>query len=92
MLGGRGHAMSWVAGVVLLTDLALAPRARAQDRVVVAWDETLSGPSFVRAIEADPDGGDQIPGLAVRFTDLGDELLRRLEEFVVAGGFGEAQD
>lgn len=47
--------------------------------------------SIVRRIEADPDA-DQIPGLAVSFSDLGDELVARLEAFVVAGGFGEAQD
>ena len=64
MIGGCARARSWVAGGLLLIALALAPRAGAQDRVIVAWDETLSGPSFVRAIEADPPWAYATPALA----------------------------
>lgn len=47
---------------------------------------------LVRRIEADPAGGDRLPGLAVQFRDVGDDDRQRLEDFVVAGGFRSEEE
>ena len=56
----RARLAALAIGVVVVT----ASIAGAQDRVVVAWDESLAGPSFVQAIEADPPWGYATPALA----------------------------
>jgi len=47
---------------------------------------------LVRRIEADPNGGDRLPGLAVQFHDVPEDDQQRLEAFVVAGGFRTAEE
>jgi len=46
----------------------------------------------VRRIEADPAGGDRLPGLAVQFPDVPSDDRQRLESFVVAGGFRSQEE
>lgn len=92
-VGGRNHIVSLIdlsrSGAYLGTRIRtegqasfilklLLPQSGAEMRIPCA---------LVRRIEADPAGGDRLPGLAVQFHDVAVEEQQRLEAFVVAGGF-----
>jgi len=92
-MGGRNHIVSLIdisrSGAYLGTRVQTAGQSSLVLKLLLPQSGTeMHLPCvLVRRIEADPAGGDRLPGLAVRFHDIAAEDQRRLEEFVVAGGF-----
>jgi hypothetical protein len=92
-VGGRQHIVSLIdlsrSGAYLGTRIQTGDHTDFLLKLLLpqSGSEMRLPCTLVRRIEAGTAEGERLPGLAVRFHDVGPDDEGRLDEFVVAGGF-----